>query len=130
MLFRCHVPYKRMCFSHFLSNRLCIKQSFDRLGNIDSNNSSMTNTILVPSVTKTINTKPVVFKRIKSFSGKRKLATPGVDSKTFLQKEYQKNLPLLSQMPEDQAQSLITNWPGVSKIAGVAGDELIPLHVL
>ena len=46
--------------------------------------------------------------------------------KGYLQKEYQRNLPLLSQMPDDQAQSLITYSPGVSGIAGVLGDKLIP----
>ena len=33
-------------------------------------------------------------------------------------------------MPGDQAQSLITNSPGVSGIAGVLGDKLIPLNAL
>ena len=50
--------------------------------------------------------------------------------KGYLQKEYQRNLPLLSQMPDDQAHSLITNRPGVSGIAGVLGNKLIPLNAL
>ena len=47
-----------------------------------------------------------------------------------MQKEFRKTLPLLSQMPEDQVQMLITNRPDVSVIAGVLKDELIPLSVL
>ena len=53
-----------------------------------------------------------------------------VSGKGCLQKEYQRNLPLLLQMPDDQAQSLITNRPGISGIAGVLGDKLIPLNAL
>ena len=37
------------------------------------------------------------------------------------------NLPLLSQMPDDQAQSLITNRPGVIGIAGVLEEKIDPI---
>ena len=50
--------------------------------------------------------------------------------KSYLQKDYQKSLPSLLQMPEGQGQSLITNRPSVSGIAGVLGEKLIPLDVL
>ena len=50
--------------------------------------------------------------------------------KSYLQKDYQKSLPSLLQMAEDQGQSLITNWYSVSGIAGVVGEKLIPLDVL
>ena len=53
-----------------------------------------------------------------------------VSGKDYLQKEYQRNLPPLSQMPDNQAQSLIPNRPGVNGIAGVLGDKLIPLNAL
>ena len=53
-----------------------------------------------------------------------------VSGKSYLHMEYQRNLPLLSQMPDDQAQPLITNSPGVSGIAGVLGDKLIPSNAL
>ena len=53
-----------------------------------------------------------------------------VSEKDYMQKEFWKTLPLLSQMPEDQLQMLITNRPDVSGIAVVLKDELIPLSVL
>ena len=53
-----------------------------------------------------------------------------VSGKGYLQKEYRRNLPPLSQMPDNQAQSLITNRPGVNGIAGALGDKLIPLNAL
>ena len=53
-----------------------------------------------------------------------------VSGKGYFQKEYQRNLPPLSQMPDNQAQSLITNRPGVNGIAGALGDKLIPLNAL
>ena len=84
-------PDKRTCISPFLSNRPGIKQRFGRLSNIDSNNSSIANTIPVSSVTETVNTNPVTFtpnpkliglsdRGTPSFSGKKKLATPTMDS--------------------------------------------------
>ena len=53
-----------------------------------------------------------------------------VSGKDCMQKELQKTLPLLSQMPEGQVKMLITNRPGVSGIAKVLKDSLIPLSVL
>ena len=53
-----------------------------------------------------------------------------VSGKGYLQKEYQREMPLLLQMPDDQAQSLITNRPGISGIADVLGDKLTPLNAL
>ena len=120
-----------------------IKQSFDRSVNIGSNSFSIENTFLIPSVTATINAKPLLLSQIPNLSecstkelhflvekGSFELLAWTVSSKSYLQKEYQKNLPLLSQMLEDQAQSLITNRPGWSGIAGVVGGKLIQLHVL
>lgn len=42
----------------------------------------------------------------------------------------QKNLPLLSQMLEDQVQPFIAIRPGLSVIAGAVGNKLIQLYVL
>ena len=53
-----------------------------------------------------------------------------VSGKDYLQKVFHKTLPLLSQMPEDQVQMLITNQPGISGVAGVLKDRLIPLSAL
>ena len=51
-------------------------------------------------------------------------------SKNYLRKEYQKNLLLLSQIPEDQAQSLIMNQTDVSVVTPVGEDKLFLLKVL
>ena len=53
-----------------------------------------------------------------------------VSGKSYLQKKYQKSLPSLLQMPEDQGQSLNTNRPCVNGIADVVGEKSIPLDVL
>ena len=47
-----------------------------------------------------------------------------------MQNEFWETLPLLSQMPEDPVEMLITNQPSVSGIAGVLKDRLISLSVL
>ena len=52
-----------------------------------------------------------------------------VSGKSYLQKDYQKSLPSLLQMPEDQRQSLIMNRSGVSGIATVLEEKFIPLDV-
>ena len=103
----------------------------------------MKNPVLVPSVTKALDSKPLDFVQSPRFvtrpkQGTSSLITKGnlqllawiVSGKGYLQKEYQRNLPLLPQMPGDQAQSLITNCPAVSGIASVLGDKLIPLNAL
>ena len=53
-----------------------------------------------------------------------------VSGKDYMQKEFRKIRPLLSQIPEDQVQMLITNRSGVSSITGVLKDGLIALSVL
>ena len=53
-----------------------------------------------------------------------------ISRKDYIQKEFWKTLLLLPQRPKDQVQMLIANRPGVSDIAGVLKDSLIPLSVL
>ena len=135
--------HERICFSPIFSNRQSLTQSFVRSSNVNFDNTSLANTVLVPSVTKALNSKPFNFAQSPDLlQGPNKephpLRTKGslqllawiVSGKGYLQKEYQRKLPLLSQMPDDQAQSLITNRPGISGIAGVLGDKLIPLNAL
>ena len=50
-----------------------------------------------------------------------------VSGKIYLQKEYHKVLSTLSQMPEEQVLSQITNWPGESGLASAIESKLIPL---
>ena len=51
-------------------------------------------------------------------------------SKVYHQKGYQKELLTLSQVPQEQVLSQITNRPGESGFAGVIGSKLIPLATI
>ena len=53
-----------------------------------------------------------------------------VSRESCLQREYRKNLSSLLLNLGDREQSLITNRPGESSVAGVLGKRLIPLDVL
>ena len=59
-----------------------------------------------------------------------KLMAWKISRKTWLRKEFQTRLPILSQIPEDQALQLITNWPAKNGLAGVVKDRLIQLHAV
>ena len=60
-----------------------------------------------------------------SISRKRKLATPVVDGfwKKYMQKEFEKNRPLLLQIQGERVQTLIMNRPGVSGVVGILRDK-------
>ena len=122
----------RICFPPIFSNKQSLTQSFDRSSNVNFENKSIANPILVPSVTKALNSKPFGFAQSPRFVTKPKQGTSSSKNKRkgYLQKEYQRNLPLLSHMPDDQAQSLFTTRPGISGIADVLGDKLIQLNAL
>ena len=53
-----------------------------------------------------------------------------VSGKIYLQKEYQRGLSTLFQMPEEQVLSQITNQPGESGLAGVIGSKFPCRNVL
>ena len=57
-----------------------------------------------------------------------KLMAWKISEKTWLRKEFQTWLPILSQIPEDQALQLITCRPGKNWLASVVKDRLIKLH--
>ena len=59
-----------------------------------------------------------------------KLMAWKISGKTWLRKEFQTWLPILSQISEDQALQLITNWPAKNGLAGVVKDRLIQLHAV
>ena len=59
-----------------------------------------------------------------------KLMTRKISVKTWLRKEFQTRLSILSQIPEDQALQLITNWPGKNGLAGVVNDRLTRSHAV
>ena len=59
-----------------------------------------------------------------------KLMAWKISGKTWLRKEFQTRLPILSQIPEDQALQLITNRPGKNGLAGVVKNRLIQLHAV
>ena len=51
-----------------------------------------------------------------------------VSGKKYLQEEYQRNLPLLTPMSDNQTQSLNTNRPSVNSLDDLLGEKLIPLN--
>ena len=53
-----------------------------------------------------------------------------VSGRVWPQKEFRKGLQSLSQVPEDQVHHLITNWPGVNRLAGVVNGKLIRIHAI
>ena len=53
-----------------------------------------------------------------------------ISGKTWLQKEYLRNLPTLSHVLEERELELITNPPGENFIAGAINKNLIPFDVL
>lgn len=66
-----------------------------------------------------------------SFSSKRPAAISNLEGFSRKQvKQYQESLLHLSQMPEDSAQYLITNWRGEYGVTGVLNKKSIPLQIL
>ena len=53
--------HKMICFSPIFFNRQTCSQSFDRLRTVNFDNTSMVNPVLVPLVTKALNSKPFDF---------------------------------------------------------------------
>ena len=102
----------------------------------------MANTVVVPSTSANVNKKSLVTSKYsRSFDRTKQnyqlienqnlqLLAWTVSGKSYLQKDSQKILPSLMQIPEGQGQSLITNRRGVSGLAGVLKEKLIPLNVL
>ena len=62
--------------------------------------------------------------------GKLRLVAWTISGKSYLQKKFQRTLQSLSQVPKGKVQSLITDRPRESGIAGVVGNKLIPLVAL
>lgn len=56
-------------------------------------------------------------------TGSLQLLALTVSGKNYLQKEFQRNLPLLSQMQGEQVQILITSPPGIRGVVGVLRDK-------
>ena len=50
--------------------------------------------------------------------------------RAWTQKELRQGLQSLSQMPEDQVHHLITNRPGVNRLAGVMKEKLIRIYAI
>ena len=121
-----------------------LAQSFDRSSHVNFDNTSVWQTqSWYPQLLRFSNRSPLILSKVPGLlQGLNKELHPIivkgnlqhlawiVSGKGYLQKEYQRNLPPLSQMPDNQAQSLITNRPGVNGIAGALGDKLIPLNAI
>ena len=132
------------CFSNFVEspvglristisvNRPHSRQSIDRAYIFDFSN-DMASTVLISTTKKssfsTRDARSIGWSKSRKFlfDRKRKLLAWTVSLKSYLQKEYQKNLSLISQVAKDKTQTLITNRLSVSGMAGVIGDWLIPL---
>ena len=144
-------PHKRMCFPPVLSFSFIfffsflsgIKQTFNRSVNFGSNSSAQKTQFSFPQLLRLSLRNSLLLLQISNFlesptkephllveKGSLQLLAWTVSSKSYLHKEYQKNLPLLSQMLEDQVESFIAIRPGLSVIAGAMGDKLIQLYVL
>ena len=132
------------CFSNFVEspvglristisvNRPHSRQSIDRAYIFDFSN-DMASTVLISTTKKssfsTKDARSIGWSKSRKFlfDRKRKLLAWTVSLKSYLQKEYQKNLSLISQVAKDKTQTLITNRLSVSGMAGVIGDWLIAL---
>ena len=136
-------PGTSICFPPFLTDS---KSSLKRQGggiNNDFRNSKLSCTILVQSNPRFVHNRgstpnpiPGTFGRSQgtstSSSCEEDFKTNCLKSfnKNLLVKEFQTRLPVLSQIPEDQALQLITNRPGKNGLAGVVKDRLIQLHAV
>ena len=70
----CLTHKKKICFSPIFSNRQNLGQSFDRSTDVDFDNTSMANPVLVPSVTKALD--PFDFAQSSRFIKRPKQGTP------------------------------------------------------
>ena len=69
-------------------------------------------------------------KRHQIENGNLQLLAWTISGKSYLRKKFQRKLSSLSQMPEDQLQTLNRSRPGLSRVAAVLADKLIQLKVL
>ena len=130
-----------VCFSIFFNNRKGIKESSKRPGQNDHGYACLAKPVLVSNPVENDYQKPIILpdhpKVLLSTEGQinpliqnssLRLLAWLASGKIYLQKECQKGLSTLSQMPEEQVFSQITNRPGESLLARDIENELIPLE--
>ena len=122
---------KKVRFSPILIERSCIKQSSIRTSSSDlSNLAWQASTMVSKTITNVCENTSAAPKGSRTFirseqenlQGSLQLLACMVSGKNYVQKEFQTNLPLLSQMQSGHVHTLITNWPGVSGVVGVLRD--------
>ena len=136
-------PGTSLCFPSFLTHRKSSLKSQRRGINNDFGNSKLACTTLVQSHPRSCIAEPLLLPQSQELlvdpegqvhplvlNKTLKLMAWKISGKTWLRKEFQTRLPILSQIPEDQALQLITNQPGKNGLAGVVKDRLIQLHAV
>ena len=130
-------------FPPFITDRKSSLKSQGRMINNNFGNSKLACTILVQSNPRSVHNRvstpaPIsgTFGRSQGTSVEQvlnktlKLMAWKISGKTWLRKKSQTRLPILSQIPEDQALQLITYRPEKNGLAGVVNDRLIRLHAV
>ena len=143
MRFKQTGPGSKLCLSLIQSDRTSTSKGPERKVNTNSYNAGMADSVLVSKSNGNgyINTSSSpCYENLLSNPKKEihplllnqslRLLAWKVSGKSYLQKEFQKGLPISSPMQEEWEQNLITNQPGESSIVGVMGDKLIPLHAM
>ena len=134
--------HEELYFTTILADRSGFEESGNRSRNFDLNNTNVADTVLVSTTPSNGSEKPLLLPKTFNLlipnqenhvlfeKGRLQLLGWTVSGKSYFLKDYQKNLSLLSQMPEERAKAHIMNRSAVSRIAGVVGERLIPLNVL
>ena len=130
---------KRVCFSTFQPNREGTEQGTSGPSSNFADNSSLAQSVVVFTSSTNVNRETNSNNSRKGSLNEPKVGEAfthrdreikTISGKSYLQKEFQKTLQTLSQVPKDKVQFHITNRPGESGIAGVVGNKLIPLVTL
>ena len=137
------VPGSKLCLSPIQSDRTSTSKGPERKVNTNSYNAGMADSVLVSKSNGNgyINTSSSpCYENLLSNPKKEihplllnqslRLLAWKVSGKSYLQKEFQRGLPISSPTQEEWEQTLITNRPGESSIVGVMGNKLIPLHAM
>ena len=136
-------PGTSICFSPFLTDRKSSLKSQGRGINNDFGNFNWPAQPWYGQILDLCITEPLLLSQSQEFlvdpkgqihplvlNKTLKLMAWKISGKTWLRKEFQTRLPILSQIPEDQALQLITNRPGKNGLAGVVKNRLIQSHAV
>ena len=133
--------HEGICLSPILSNRSGRKKDSIGPSNTNSSYPRMGTQSWYPQLLQMSIKDPLLFQSIQNLLigpktknhqliRKQNLQLLALSGKSYLQRDYQKSLQPLFQIPYDQVKSLITNRPGLSGIDCVVGAKLIQIDVL